>query len=256
MIPERLFQLGAICDSMQYWPQGWLPVAASRGKQLSKTHFTFYRAGCRAALVSLRYSQQHRQTLPPFPPTLQRPDSFAARLPPTQRHGGAGTESRPFIPCRARTATTTVRPRQREGRQRAEAIPAATQEPRPQALIRGCRCHDQLEGRRERTTPRPPSRWPFLPSPPLSTQRGAHPPGRARCPWRRGLAGARRGQAREPCAQGRGAGAAMTGGPAPAPIGRWRRKGRGEGGCPDAGELSRKLGCRSWGSVWRRGVGA
>lgn len=252
MIPERPFQLGAFCDSTQYWPQGWHPVAASRGKQLKQN--TLYILPSRVQICSGFFAIQPAAT--PDSPTLLRPDSFAARLPPTQRHGGAGTESRPFIPCRARTATTTVRPRQREGRQRAEAIPAATQEPRPQALIRGCRCHDQLEGRRERTTPRPPSRWPFLPSPSLSTQRGAHPPGRARCPWRRGLAGARRRQAREPCAQGRSTGAAMTGGPAPAPIGRWRRKGRGEGGCPDAGELSRKLGCRSWGSVWRRGVGA
>lgn len=64
MIPERPFQLGAFCDSTQYWPQGWLPMAASRGKQLSKTHFTFYRAGCRAALVSLRYSQQQHTHTP------------------------------------------------------------------------------------------------------------------------------------------------------------------------------------------------
>lgn len=71
--------------------------------------------------------------------------------------------------------------------------------------------------------------------PPLSPHRGAHLPGRARCPWRRELTGARRRQARDRCAQGRGTGAAMTGDPAPAPIGQRRRKGRGEGTLPGSG---------------------
>lgn len=45
----------------------------------------------------------------------------------------------------------------------------------------------------------------------------------------------------------------------PRPSAHWamEEEGAGRGGWrPDAGELSRKLGCRSWGSVWRRGVGA
>lgn len=233
---EHPFQLGAFCDSTQYWPQGWLPVAASRGKQLSKTHFTFYRAGCRAALVSLRYSQQQRQTLPhSYGPTPSRP----ACLPPNGTAEQGPRAARSYRAAPAPQPPRSDPASEKDGSaQRRSPPPHRSRGPRPSSVGAAATTSSKVAGRG-----RPQGRLPAGPSsPPLSTQRGAHPPGRARCPWRRGLAGARRGQAREPCAQGRSRGAAMTGGPAPAPIGRWRRKGRGEGVVPGCGRAQPEVG--------------
>lgn len=175
MIPERPFQLGAFCDSTQYWPQGWLPVAASRGKQLSKTHFTFYRAGCRAALVSLRYSQQQRQTVPhscgstPSRPACLPPNGTAEQGPRAARSYRAAPAPQP---PRSDPAS------EKDGSaQRRSPPPHRSRGPRPSSVGAAATTSSKVAGR-GRPQGRPPAgpSSPPLPSPPSAalTHPGVH----------------------------------------------------------------------------------